>query len=704
MSHAARKRRQRRSKGGAARVLLVFFSVVVVGLVVGAIGAVGYVSSIADDVDLDDIAKVDPGATSVVYASDGTRLGFLRGPVLRQPVASAKMAETVRQATIAVEDRRFYEHGGVDVEGIFRAATRNITSGSNVEGASTLEMQLIRNLWTKDTSSSLKRKIREAKLAGQLEDRHPGRSGKEWVLTTYLNSAPYGVSGGQEIKGVEAAARVFFDTTASRLSIAQSAMIAGLPQAPTQYNPYTNAPAALKRRNDVLRRMAEQGYITAAQAAKAQNQSLGLKKGDYYTARREQGFMDYVKKDLVKRYGRKRVAQGGLKVYTTLDLRKQRLARAAMAKNLPGASDPSAAVVTLDPKTGNIQAMASSLAYGKSQFELASQAKRQPGSTFKIIVLATALEQGISPSTTYPAPGTFPIPARWGTGEVKNFAREGSTGTRMDLTQATLKSVNTVFFQLDLDVGPENVTKTARAMGVTSKLQSYPSEGIGGLGEGVTPLEMARVYATLANRGKRTVPRAITKVVFPDGRVKRPQRVRAVQALKPAVASEITRILEKDIQSGTARSAGFGCPAGGKTGTSDKAADVWLTGYTPNMATAVWVGYPGSRQPILSTTTAGGNIQGATVAAPIWHDYMAAAHGSFCEGFKGLVPFSGSKGTGQYATSAAPDSSSSDSTDSTGGDLTGDSTGTGTSGDGQGTARSTGGLKPYSPDDAATGN
>lgn len=662
MSHAARKRRQRRSKGGASRLILVGLSVFFVTISVAAAGGVGYVMNVADGVDLDKLSQVDPGTTSVVYAADGTRLGFLSGPVLRQPVKSKQMSEYVREATVAVEDRRFYEHKGVDVEGVFRAATRNISTGSNTEGASTLEMQLIRNLWTEDDTGSLKRKIREAKLASQLEKRHPGRQGKNWVLTTYLNTAPYGTVDGKDIKGVEAAARAYYNTTAQKLTLAQAAMIAGLPQAPTQYNPYLRPDNALKRRNDVLRRMAEQGYVSTAEAAAAQSEPLGVKKSTYFSAKRESYFLNYVQSELIKKYGRKKVREGGLKIYTTLDLKKQQIARAAMAKHLdPQVGDPAAAVATINPTNGNIEAAASSTKFGEGQYDLALQGKRQPGSTFKSIVLATAFEQGISPSTSYSAPATFTVPPPYCLGTactLKNFGGGGGGG-RQDLKTATLKSTNTVFLQLDIDVGPENVTKTARAMGFTSPLGSHVSEALGA-GE-ASPLEIARVYATIANGGLRVVPRAITKVEFPSGKVRDPQPIRRTRGIPKDVASEVSRILQANMTGGTASAANFDCPAGGKTGTTDGPSDVWLAGFTPKMATAVWVGYPESRRTIHATSRAGANIQGASVSAPIWKDYMAQARGGYCGDFKGLVSFSGSKGTGKYATSASSDDESDDS-------------------------------------------
>lgn len=664
MSHAARKRRQRRSKGGATRVVLVLLSVFFVTVAVAAAGGVGYVMNVADAVDLDELSQVDPGTTSVVYAADGTRLGFLPGRVLRQPVKSTQMSDYVREATVAVEDRRFYEHKGVDVEGVFRAATRNLSTGSNTEGASTLEMQLIRNLWTEDDTGSLKRKIREAKLASQLEERHPGRKGKNWVLTTYLNTAPYGTVDGKDVKGVEAAARAYYNTTAKKLTLAQAAMIAGLPQAPSQYNPYLRPDNALKRRNDVLRRMAEQNYVTTAEAAAAQSSPLGVKKSTYFSDKRERYFLNYVGAQLIKKYGRTKVQEGGLKVYTTLDLKKQKAARAAMARHLDlDAGDPAAAVATINPTNGNIEAAASATTFKQGQYDLALQGRRQTGSTFKSVVLATAFEQGISPSTSYPSPGTFTIPPPWCSGSectLKNFGSGG--GGRQDLKTATLKSTNTVFVQLDLDVGPENVTKTARAMGFTSDLGSFPSEALGAAAG--SPLEVARIYATIANGGLRVVPRAITKVEFPSGKVRDPQPVRKTRGIPKDVASEVSRILQANMTGGTASAANFDCPAGAKTGTTDGPSDVWLAGFTPRMATAVWVGYPESTRTIRATSRAGANIQGASVSAPIWKDYMAAARGNYCGDFKGLVPFSGTKGTGKYATSRGSDDSEDDESDS----------------------------------------
>ncbi|WP_320670180.1 transglycosylase domain-containing protein [Patulibacter defluvii] len=612
---------------------------IAVGVVIGGAGAVGYVASIADDVDLDRLRPANPGGNSVVFAADGTKLGYIDGPVLRTPVRSRDMSPLVRQATVAVEDRRFYQHGGVDVEGIFRAALRNFTERETKEGASTLEMQLIRNLYTGDKDDSYKRKIREAKLADQLEKRHPGREGKEWVLTTYLNSVPYGnAPNGQNIIGVQAAARVYFNKSAKDLTLAQAALIAGLPQAPSQYNPFRNPKAALVRRNDVLRRMAEQGYVTGTTAAEAQDAPLGLRNGDFYTRRREQFVMDYVRQELIEKYGRKRVREGGLKIYTTIDLKKQQQARAALQKNfIPGG--PASAIVSIRPESGDVTTMASTAQYSDTKYNLVTQGKRQPGSTFKTMVLMAALRAGIDPdSTVYTSRSGEELLPGW---SPKTYS--GKSGGSMSITKATLASDNSVYAQLDLDVGPENVTKAARLMGITSKLISAPAEGLGGLTDGVSPLEVARAYSTIANGGKRIVPRIVTKVVLQDGTVRRPQKVKAVRTFSAGVASKANEILEKNVQGGTGKSAALpNCPVAGKTGTTDNEADAWFAGFTRDMTTVAWVGYPLSRNPT--------GEQGGGRPARTWHDFMIAAKGSSCGPFR-KAPFSGTRGTGAHAGS-----------------------------------------------------
>ena len=373
--------------------------------------------------------------------------------------------------------------------------------------------------------------------------------------------------------------------------------------------------------------------ITPEAARKAMKRGLGVNPSRYFTSRRESFFFDYVKDELIKEYGIKTVRQGGLRVDTTIDLKKQQAARAAINGRLAGIG-PSSAIVTIDPKNGWIKAMASSADYGKSKFNLAAQGHRQPGSTFKVMALMTALRKGVDPrSTSYVSkPLKFNDPA-WGPIETKTY--DGTYGGSMSLEQATLKSDNTVYMQLALDLGPPEVKQTAYDMGIRTHLDGYPAESLGGLTLGVSPLEMANAFATIASGGYRNRPTAIKKITFPDGKSDLPRRfkVKRTKAFEDWVTAEATRILVKNIQGGTGTKANIGCPAGGKTGTTDEFNDAWFVGFTPRLATAIWVGYPNS-QVQMKTEYHGGSVAGGTFPAEIWSDYMKSVKGKFCGDFK----------------------------------------------------------------------
>src|SRR4051794_25186549 len=362
MSRRERQRRRRRGKGGPARPVFLALGVITTLVALAALGAVGWVVSVATSGPaLDSLKPQDQGSTSVVYAADGTRLGFIQANILRTPMPAAAIPNVARDATIAIEDRRFFDHKGVDFEGVVRAALKNLESKDDVQGGSTLTMQLIRNLYTQDKTRAgiegYKRKIREAKLAEELENVHPGRGGKDWILNKYLNNVPYGTVGGQTAVGIQAASRIFYDKPAAKLKLSEAALLAGLPQAPSLYNPFQQPDRARARRNDVLRRMADQGFITHEQAAAAQKEPLGVKPNRYYTFRREGYFFDYVRQQLVDQYGVERVRRGGMRIYTTLDLKLQQAARKALDGHL-GGQDRSGSIVSVDPRNGEIKAMA----------------------------------------------------------------------------------------------------------------------------------------------------------------------------------------------------------------------------------------------------------------------------------------------------------------------------------------------------------
>jgi penicillin-binding protein 1A len=701
MSRRERQRRRRRQHGHpAARGVLISFMVVFAVLGLGILGVVGWVVSVAESApSIDSLKPVNEGSNSVVYAANGERLGFISSLVLRTPIENAKIPRRIKQATVAIEDRRFYEHKGVDYEGVVRAAVANITSHQTVQGGSTLTMQLVRNIYLPDEryDKSFKRKIREAKLAEELESKHPGRGGKNWILDQYLNSVPYGTVGGQTAVGVESAARMFFDKPAKDLTLGQSALLAGLPQAPSSYNPFLSKQAAYDRRNEVLQAMVKAGDITPARAARESRKRLGVVPNEFYTVRREQYFFDYVKDQLIQHYGLRTVRQGGLKVYTTIDLAKQDEARKAIAGQLSYSGDPSSALVTVDPSNGHILAMASSETYGQTKFNYAAQAHRQPGSAFKPMVLMTALARGVDPNkTTYSshelAPGWLPNYPTYG---VSTFSHSYS-GT-INLVKATTTSDNTVYAQLGADLGPEAVRTTAYKMGITTHLDAIPAEALGGLKYGVSPLEMASAYATIANGGDRIRPTAITKVVHPSGKTDDLGTPKKVKEFSDGVTYEATKILEDNIQGGTGVAANIGCPAGGKTGTTSDFKDAWFVGFTPHLSTAVWVGY--ADPPIPMTSVHGIEVQGGSFPARIWHDYMSVAHGSSCDEFPQPTepfqpqPFFGHySGTGRSSSSSSYSGTStgtsspyysSPSTGSTGGTTSsgGASTGTGTTGD-----------------------
>jgi penicillin-binding protein 1A len=621
MSYRQRKSR-RRNRHGARSKLLLALGVVATVCIIAMLSLAGYVLAIASTApDLSELKPVDKGQISVVYAADGSRLGYVQSDILRRVVPWADIPVDLRRATVAIEDERFYKHQGVDLNAIVRAGIKNLESGETVQGGSTITQQLVRALYIKDPKRNFARKIREAKLASELEQEHS----KTWILENYLNSVPYGTVDGRTAIGAEAAAVTFFDKHANRLDLDESALLAGLTQAPSQYNPFRNPQAAIERRNEVLKKMLDNGYITQAEYADAAGQGLDLKRGRRYEQRREPYFFDYMQEQLIERYGVGVVRRGGLRIHTTINPKMQDVARDAINSYYADPAGPSSAIVAIDPANGKIRAMASSGTYGDRRFNLAAQGHRQPGSAFKTFVLTAAIRKGIDPdSTTYTSkPLNIDDPA-YGKWEVKTFGNS-YIGT-VSLTRATLSSDNTVYAQLILDIGPKAVCETAKLLGITTKLDCYPAEGLGGLTRGVTTLEMAGAYATLASGGIRHRPTGIERVVFPDGKSENLASGEGKRVLTDGQAAEVTRVLEMNVQSGTGTAANYGCPAAGKTGTTDEAKDAWFVGYTPHLSAAVWVGYP-------DAGVAMPGAQGGTYAAPVWHAFMVPAHGDDCDDF-----------------------------------------------------------------------
>jgi penicillin-binding protein 1A len=624
-----RDRRRQRRRGGVGGKLLLAGGALAVLVAIAAIAVTSWVLDVAAKApSLAACKPVDRGGNSTLYAADGSRLGRIASEEARAPVSIDRIPKSLQHATVAIEDQRFYEHGGVDPEGIARAALKNLEAGHTVEGGSTITQQLVRNLCIAHPARNLERKIIEAKLAIEYAERHSRRQ----ILGQYLNTASYGTIAGATAVGAGAAAKIYFSKPVWKLSLEQAALLAGLPQAPTEYNPVLNPRGSRARRNEVLAKMADLGYVSRARAAAAERRGLELSLDQGYFGKRQPYFFDYVENELIERYGVNTVRKGGLAVYTTIDPRLQEVGVEAMRSALPYPEDPASALVSIDPRNGDIVAMASSSNYGQSKFNLAAQGHRQPGSTFKAFVLTTAIKQGIDPYTTYYTSKHLDLNLpQWGHWEVST-ADEGYLG-RVNLQQATVASDNTVFAQLDLDVGPKNVAATAKSMGITSPLDGIPAEGLGGLRVGVSPLEMADAYATLAAGGIHHDPVAIRRVVFPGGRVERPERAEPRRVVPAPVAYQVWRLLHDNIVEGTGTAAYTGCPGqGGKTGTTDRFTDAWFAGIQPNLATAVWVGYPQSNA-IEMTSVHGITVYGGTFPAEIWHALYSGAEVP-CEEFE----------------------------------------------------------------------
>jgi penicillin-binding protein 1A len=669
MSARARRRHRRAGRKRNPFLLVMVVLGAILAMVAMSFG-VWVLAIAAQTPPLSELKQVGQGANSVVYAADGTRLGIIQSDVARTPIDTDAIPADLRNATVAIEDSRFYEHGAIDPEGIVRAALNNLEAGHTKEGGSTITQQLARNLYISDPKRDIERKIKEAKIAEELEQKYS----KQDILTQYLNTASYGTVEGRTAVGVEAAAQIYFSKSAKRLTLAESALLAGLPQSPSQYNPLINPDGALERRDEVLDKMADQGYISQDVADETKSDPIDLNPGNRYTEIKEPYVFDYVEQQLIDKYGVNTVRNGGLKIYTTIQPRLQAAAQEAVdsCSVCSSGGGPASALASVDPSNGEIVALASSQRYSQdSQFNFAAHAQRQPGSSFKVYDLTAAIKEGINPDTTY-YNGTSPITLDVdGTPWTVNNAEAG--GGVMPLTQATWESVNVVFAQLGLDVGLDDIASTAYDMGITSPLGIKdagtapckegphcfipPADAIGGLNIGVTPLEQADAYATLANGGVHHDATAVDRVVFPDGAVDEPSAGDGKRVLTPGQAYYVTKVLEGVITSGTG--AGYtdmGCPAAGKTGTSEDLSDAWFVGYTPLYSTAVWTGHPLSRE----STGFGGPTSG-----PIWRSFMEAAQGSNCpefpvpENLPELVSFHGehtASSSGACSTDAVSDS------------------------------------------------
>ncbi|HSP72176.1 MAG TPA: PBP1A family penicillin-binding protein, partial [Gaiellaceae bacterium] len=548
---------------------------------------------------------------------DGTVLAVLRGPENRRVVRSDQIADAMKQAIVAVEDRRFFEHHGIDLHGIFRAVWADLTNKKIVQGGSTITQQFVKNAFT-GQQRSFGRKLKEAALAWQLEQKWT----KPRILDAYLNTIYFG----NQAYGIEQACRIYFDHGAKRMTIAEAALLAGIPQDPTLYDPVRHPQHARGRRHEVLLAMLGENLIDRRQFAVADRTPLPQPQDVRQPATQGKApyFANYVREQLLQTFDERTVFGGGLRVTTTIDLGLQKLAQDAVLKWLPSETGPQAAVVALDAETGAVLAMVGGRNYHHSQFNLATQKNRQVGSSFKPFVLATALREGVAPqSVLVSKPLTINLGDKlW---VVHNY--EGEYMGPIDLATAMVHSDNSVYSQLTALVGPANVAKTASMLGIEG-LKPYFSIGLGA--QGVSPLDMARAYAVFANGGSRidgaltgNMPRAIATV--DQGTKRLVNAVTPRRQLSGNDAATIDQILQGVVQAGTGKAAALpNWPIAGKTGTTENEGDAWFVGFTPKIVVAVWVGYPKGLIP-MTHDFHGGPVVGGTYPALIFKSFMEKA-------------------------------------------------------------------------------
>jgi 1A family penicillin-binding protein len=502
----------------------------------------------------------------------------------RDAVDLDQISQYVIDGTVDTEDVRFYQHNGVDPQGILRAAVTTLMGGS--EGASTITQQLVRNTVLSDEQfeKTLKRKVREAYIAIEMEKKYS----KAQILNMYLNTIYYG----NGAYGIQAASETYFGKDAKDLTLAEAALLVGLPNGPSLYDPFTSPDAALARRNLVLNRMLTAGDITQEQYDEAVAEPLELNPGS--SSLDSQGkypyWSDYIKTLLASDFSTDTINKGGLKIYTTLDPEYQDAAEAAVEKQLDNIGDDelTAALVAIDPSTGYIKAMVGGRDYETSQYNLATQAKRQPGSAFKAFTLAAAIDEGVNPDIYIDCSSPMEITSTW---KVQNYNNK-NYGT-ITLERATDVSSNTGYAQVAQAIGGTKIAETAKALGIDVELDPYPSLTLGTIG--IPPIQMAEAYSTLAANGVHRDAVAITKIEDRNGNIVYQHKDNPSQVIDSSVAYATTQVLETVVTNGTATQIAnnktYSSPVAGKTGTTENVRDLWFCGYTPQIAVSIWVGY-----------------------------------------------------------------------------------------------------------------
>jgi penicillin-binding protein 1A len=629
------------------RFLLILFAVLLLGLVSFVFGI--FVSVASDLPSLTKFSQLKDAKSSVLLDDLGHPLGVV-SQQNRVIVTPGEIPPIVKEAVISIEDKRFRTNSGVDIRGIGRAFTQDILHKGTLQGASTIEQQFIKNALQAQSHRTIFEKLRESALAYQLSHKWS----KEKILTAYLNTIYFG----NGAYGIEAAAQTYFGQDVNHLGCGlpshelcvqqlqpwEAAMLAGIIQSPTAYDPTEHPVAAKDRRNVVLRQMLQQGYLSRTVYEASVGQALPAPKE--VQPPREQTvegvdvgyFTSWVQQQIIERYGAPRAFDGGLKVKTTLDLELQRAAEHSVNAYLEYAGGPTASLVAIENSTGEVRAMVGGRDYNESPFNLATAGERQPGSSFKAFDLAAALEEGISPDSTWTSKQKeFIVPGTHGKEKFVVHNDEGAYTGSNTLTGATTFSDNSIYAEVGLKVGTHRIARLAHKMGITTPLSTNPAMTIGGLTVGVTPLDMAHAYETIAHEGRRVsgtlaeggAPVAIQEVnagshTLPDGSHHDVNHVQTKPVLPASVAATETSMLETVVQDGTGKAAAIGQFAAGKTGTTSNYGDAWFVGWDSKYTVAVWVGYPNKLIP-MTTSFNGSPVLGGTFPALIWHGFMTSA-------------------------------------------------------------------------------
>ena len=573
------------------------------------------------DGDLGSLDLPTVAQRSVVVSREGKVLATLAGEENRVVVSIDRVPEITRQAVLAIEDAGFYEHQGVDLNGLMRALLSNVKAGGLRQGGSTITQQLVKNTLV-GSERTLDRKILEARMAVELE-----RSmSKKKILELYLNEAYFG----RGVYGIGTAAEYFYGKTVEKLTLAESALLAGVIKAPENLEPIANPEAARTRRALVLKRMVDEGFVPESDAQAAGEEPLGAEARPLKGAASPY-FVEYVKSLILDdpRFGEttderiQALFQGGLRIETTLNWQLQRVATRTTKQVLNFRNDPDSALVSIDPKTGEVIAMVGGRDFSKEQYNLAVQGKRQPGSTFKPVTLVAALREGVPDTLTMNTPSPITVEDQEGNPyKVANYDLKGRGW--IDMREATAFSVNTYYIQLIERIGEAKVAETAALLGIQSEMPAVTSLALGTIE--VAPFELASAYATLAAKGRYCAPFAITRVLDASGEVIMRGEPECEQRIDPNVAALASDILREVPERGTGTGNGrIGRPVTGKTGTTEELSDAWYAGYTPQFSTVVWIGFRDSRKPLVNIHGLP-KVFGGTLPAQIWNAFMVAAH------------------------------------------------------------------------------